>query len=50
VLLANWWPTDDAFMYERILHKTSQVTDCRAALSSDYKQTEQIGTTFARFT
>ena len=39
VLLANWWPTDDDFIYERILHRTLQASDCRFALSSDYKQT-----------
>ena len=39
VVLANWWPTDEDFMYDRILHRTLHVSDCRFASSSDYKQT-----------
>jgi len=39
VVLANWCPTDDDFMYERILQRTSQVTDSMDASTSDYKQT-----------
>ena len=49
VVLANWWPTDNDFMWLRILLRTLIVTDCRAVLSSDYTHSD-IGTAFARFT
>jgi len=42
MVLANWWPTDDDFMYERILHRTLHASDCRFASSSDYTQTVAI--------
>ena len=39
MVLAKWWPTDDDFMYDRILHRTLVATDSSTASSSDYKQT-----------
>ena len=37
VLLANWWPTDEDFMWVRILPRMLTVTDCSTVSSSDYK-------------